>query len=671
MATLGGWDQLVVLDRKAAELARGVGQTTLLLGECLSALGEREGHHALGFSSLGAYVQERCGRTARWGRDVARLARGVSEWPELRRAILRGEVTWSAAEVVLRALAPWSEARAALDAAVVAAAENDWVGKARSLTVRELRGAVAEARSAGTAAAGTAVEEAVHPYLRRLPTHVLTLMVSTENAWWFECARRVYERSVSDCSGSVRSNENFLLALLAEARVELEAKDRGTDATVLRWGAYVEQLAEWREESERRCDQQRRGLQRVEVGTEDTAEGAASGESALELDARVCALAADLLRRDLELGRLATWLQRAEAWRRLGFANEAHYVRERMGVSFSQWKLWRHVARRLGAYPRLESAVERGELGFETAALLMRVVASARAQSSDESSMAESSMAESLWLERARRRTFKHLREEVHAAELAAQQTGRAALPPSEEMVQRLRALEGRVKSGAVLLEPAAAPEAEESRLSVAADEGHPSDARKQSRLSVAGRAWLDLRGELCEILGGAFLGDLGVDTAAREPSLGRRGSLRRGAVRLRLRLERDTLVEFRCLERLYGRQHGGEFLEFLCRHFLAVWAPAMLSDAKYGDVKYGDVYRRDSFTCSSPVCERHDVQPHHLRFRSAGGGEERENLTALCTWCHLEGVHGGRLRVQPPASRMHWQIGPGLLEVFGRELVR
>ncbi len=687
MATRGGWDQLVMLDRKAAELARGVGRMTLLLGECLSALAEREGHHALGFSSLGAYVQERCGRTARWARDVVRVARGVAKWPALRRALLAGEVTWSAAEIVLRALERVWAGEAALAPGVLEQAEAHWSEQAKRLSVRELRAAVmettvlpeAELRESG--GVGGAAREETHRFLRRLPTHVLTLSVQTETAWWLECARRVYERSVSDCAGPVRSNESFLLALLAEARVELEAEDCGTGEALVRWGKYVEQLATWREESERRCDGQRRQLDAVRVEAPAGGEGSrVLGSGVLGgpvLDERVRELTAALTCRELELGRLAEWLQRAEAWRRLGFASETHYVRERMGLSYSQWKLRRQVVRRLGAFPGLEAAVGAGEVGFEAAALLVQVLSCARRQLGCDgaevcTAQREGCAAlEAAWLERAQTRTFKHLREEVRAAELAAQQWDVLARAPAEETMQRLIALEGRVKSGAVLLE---SEEAAESRTSVAGyvvDDEKSEGAAAEGRTSVAGRAWLDLRGELGEILGGAFLGGPGEPLAPREPSLGRpnlgRPHLgRERAVRLRLRLERDTLVEFRCLEKLFRRQHAGDFLEFLCRHFLAVWAPAMLTN-----VKYAHVYRRDAFTCTSPVCERHDVQPHHLKFRSAGGGEEDENLTSLCTWCHLTGVHGGRIRVAPPASRMQWQIGPPLLEVHGRELVR
>jgi hypothetical protein len=51
-------------------------------------------------------------------------------------------------------------------------------------------------------------------------------------------------------------------------------------------------------------------------------------------------------------------------------------------------------------------------------------------------------------------------------------------------------------------------------------------------------------------------------------------------------------------------------------------------------------------------------VTPHHLRFRSHGGDDSDENLTSLCTWCHLEGIHNGHMSAAPPASAIRWTFG-------------
>src|SRR5262245_27529277 len=41
------------------------------------------------------------------------------------------------------------------------------------------------------------------------------------------------------------------------------------------------------------------------------------------------------------------------------------------------------------------------------------------------------------------------------------------------------------------------------------------------------------------------------------------------------------------------------------------------------------------------------------------GGGEEAENLASVCTWCHLFGIHGGRIRAEGTAENIRWEIGP------------
>jgi hypothetical protein len=54
--------------------------------------------------------------------------------------------------------------------------------------------------------------------------------------------------------------------------------------------------------------------------------------------------------------------------------------------------------------------------------------------------------------------------------------------------------------------------------------------------------------------------------------------------------------------------------------------------------------------------------------FRAHGGGDEDENVASLCVWCHLHGLHEGRIGAEPPASRIRWRIGRnGTLRVEGR----
>jgi hypothetical protein len=112
----------------------------------------------------------------------------------------------------------------------------------------------------------------------------------------------------------------------------------------------------------------------------------------------------------------------------------------------------------------------------------------------------------------------------------------------------------------------------------------------------------------------------------------------------------------------------GVSWLRFLCLSVWQAWRHLVGTD-----VAYGQVYIRDRFRCTSPVCNRRDVTPHHLQFRSAGGSDADYNVAAVCTWCHLYGLHGGRIRAKGTAQLIHWELGAAgrpCLVVHGRERV-
>ncbi|MFO0565054.1 MAG: HNH endonuclease signature motif containing protein [Polyangiaceae bacterium] len=141
--------------------------------------------------------------------------------------------------------------------------------------------------------------------------------------------------------------------------------------------------------------------------------------------------------------------------------------------------------------------------------------------------------------------------------------------------------------------------------------------------------------------------------------------SARAGTVSQRMRVSPDTARFYRGLERATRHllPNGMTFVALLCNVYWDTWH-------HYCERKeaYAHVYVRDLFTCSSPVCSRHDVTPHHVKFRSDGGTDDDDNVIALCTWCHLEGVHRGRIRVRGKAGKLRFEIGP--IEVNGRRKV-
>jgi hypothetical protein len=109
-------------------------------------------------------------------------------------------------------------------------------------------------------------------------------------------------------------------------------------------------------------------------------------------------------------------------------------------------------------------------------------------------------------------------------------------------------------------------------------------------------------------------------------------------------------------------------WLKFLCLSIWSAWRHLLGTK-----VAYGHIYIRDRYRCSSPVCNRRDVTPHHLQFRSAGGSDEPKNTTSVCTGCHLCGVHGGRIRARGTAECIRWELGAAgspCLVVHGRERV-
>lgn len=549
-ATAAPFAEVERLDARLAELARGSGRARLVLGELLEALASRGGHHELGYSSLEAYARERTGQSGRWAVESRTLARRLAERPLLRAALAAGALGWCKTELVARHAEPDTEA--------------ELLALALGSTVRELRAHFARTEP------DRETDEAGE-------TCTLTLTLGQRDAWLFAWTRRFAEH----VAGKLDTDE-LVSALLAEAFNTLGGAMPSNDVGERAWRA---QLAEWRQESERRC----------EANFAARGPGGAAGVvtafpplGARELDARIAALSAEFAAAEVELARTALTFHRAEGARRLGYSTEAQYARERLGLSASSFRAKLTLARRLLAPVR--GALARGELGLEAALAISRVATR------------ETAVA---WLSRARERTVKHLLEDVRAAELVRDLGGSAA-PPAPETVRELHDLEGRLLGGA---------------RDAVLEAGSQMSARLGARV---------------------------------------------GRVRLRLRVTRDTARFFRGLEAALGRHlpRGVSFTELLCFLFWDAWKHLCARDEAYARV-----YARDRYTCSSPVCSRHDVTPHHIRFRSQGGSDEEDNVTALCTWCHLEGVHGGHIEVTGQAGALSWRFGG--MEVRGRQLWR
>lgn len=653
------------LDATLAALAKENSALRLRMGQLLEVIG-RGAVFELGFSSLAAYAVERCERRVRWVEGARCVARRVEMLPELRRAMASGKVSWSLGELLARVATAQDEQR--------------WLRLAERKTVRQMRVLVAKA----VAAAQEATDSESASCAPRMDHHAapgedgaavdgdgdgdgsfealeaageictLTCTVDHEDAWLFEATRCLLGQL------GVRGGAAQHEALLAEAQGTLLALlPRGTidgcmplgDARQQRW---LEQLRRWRDEAEIRCEENIVGGQAARaarfVGSAGLVAIAASGgiaplehASCLTLDQQVRALAGAMARHELELSQLLLRFHRADGWRKLGYATEAQFARERLGQSRSSLVARRTLALRLESLPSVSAALGTAQIGVEAALQLVRIA---------------TPKTEAAWIERARKRTIKHLREEVSAALMAVRLAGEIdCLPPENDEMAAVHALEQAVVSG---------------RLGLPANDGQAADgsgpAASPRRLlaepgSEPRRAWCLMLASLTAWLGGGFQ----MSAAIPSPTAPRVCSSA-GRVTLRLRMARETYTWWRGLEAQARRwlPPGMSWLRFLCLSVWQAWRHLLGTR-----VAYGHIYIRDRFRCTSPVCNRRDVTPHHLQFRSAGGSDDPSNLAGACTWCHLCGLHGGRIRAVGPADHIHWELGPRaapIVIVHGRE---
>ncbi|MEA2625549.1 MAG: hypothetical protein QOD06_1594 [Candidatus Binatota bacterium] len=71
-------------------------------------------------------------------------------------------------------------------------------------------------------------------------------------------------------------------------------------------------------------------------------------------------------------------------------------------------------------------------------------------------------------------------------------------------------------------------------------------------------------------------------------------------------------------------------------------------------------ILTRDRYRCLVPACSsRTNLHVHHFVFRSAGGGDEADNLGAVCEAHHRRGIHAGKVRARGEAPHdIVWELG-------------
>ena len=576
------------LDEELYRLARGAGRLRLRIGQALHRLGL--GYRELGFSTLGAYALERCSRGGRWAADSRALGERLQLLPLLSAALEAGSIGWSMAELLARHATPETEA-ALLEVA-------------RDKTVQAMRFALSR-------------DQELHDDDDD-DSRTLSLTVPVEEAWALEATRMMVEHL-----DGKSSSEHWLGAVLAEGHASLLALLRSgeDEMSLLMESEQAACRAELQHLQHQHAAAELRSHPRVSAdpvaGQAPEADDLPTGLEGLDL--RIRQYAAELGSRDLFFGRIARRFVAHGGGQALGFASEAHYARDRLGMSRASLRSKMTLARRTEGRDHLVEALQQGRIGFEAAQLVARVATAATEQA---------------WVDRAARRTFKHLREEVQWVEMAHRLGGQTRRsPPGEEQLGRMQALERSILSGELLRRVvdglAADPEAD------GLVETLSSDASSSDALSSGEETAVQISG-----------------------TLGSR-------VTLRMRVPGDLLLHYRQLERLHRRiLPVTSFLGFLCGNFWQQWVPTLgVSD------KWESIYRRDRYRCTSPVCHQRNVTLHHVQYRAHGGDDSPDNLTCPCAFCHLEGEHGGRLKILPPGSNPTWILGrTPVMQVRGRE---
>jgi hypothetical protein len=600
--------ELRALDGELVRLVRGRQRERYALGLELAALGLR--YRELGFRTFGMYVKERVSQSARWCGDARTLARRLEARPALREAFLKGEINGSQAELLARGSTPEDEA--------------ERLEAARGLSVRALRDALR------TEASGSSPPDDAHEprvtldlpaatMLEGMALEVTRMGIQHMNGGdaesWFEC---LLAEGISSLPEVLGADDAFDPEAMREARRRLRA-------------ARAEQLARWEAQATPRAPEVEPPP--VELEALEPLEALAE-RSPNALDARIVQRSARIASSDVWLGKLLDRFFRARGWEALGYVSEQHYCDQRLGIARSTARGRVTLARKLRWLEGLESALRAGELGYEHAALVSRVATPDTLAA---------------WIARAKVRTHKHLREEVRACELVASLHGEARVtdpPPGDEELAVVFDLEAAVLRGEVFVEAFAAAE----DLEAARQGGVP--AARSARMSVSSE----------EAPAPPVPMSVSSEEAPAPPVPMSVGFGRRPRVQVRVR--ESTALLYRQLEQVWKRRGlPGTFWGFCVGVYWRAWGPLFQvgTSAKA-------VFDRDRHRCVCPVCESRKCTNHHVRYRAHGGSDDLENQITVCEFCHLEGEHGGRLRVRGEASRLTWLLGRvPILRVEGR----
>ena len=375
------------LEWRLVALARSSGPLRAALAQLGAWLVEREAWKPLGYARLSDYADEGLGRSARSLRDLAHVGQALSSRPQLRAALVSGELGWTKVRLLARVCTSADEGR--------------WIAYARGVSSAALSREVRKVDTGSLERGGFERERGGRHWFQVACTPEMRLR-------WHQArsaARRVHGGRVSfaDCVEMITAEVISALPLDPDA----VPGDDGVEES----------------ESRRDADTQVTGAD-GEATLPEGGDAAVHGDTAASIPAAIEALlsngekadALELHRRlraalemerllDAWIGPLLELLMRRRIYWLLGFTSRDAYVRERLGLDPSWGRALLRVERAARASPAFAAAYREGRLSALQATTLVPLVLA---------ELAEDRMA--AWIEHARGVSLRKLRDDVDVA---------------------------------------------------------------------------------------------------------------------------------------------------------------------------------------------------------------------------------------------------------------
>jgi HNH endonuclease len=329
----------ILIDKLLTACARGRGALDVAIGDGLAAMAVGDRVVQLGFSGIGDYAREELDIAPRTAQKLAQLARGLREWPELRDAVWTGQVTARKAEILIGLRR--------------GEAQDEWIARARTETVRGLRAAVV---SEADAAACDAEED------ERWERMCIPVSAETQP---------VLDEAIALARKALRATtpKRECLEVICQEYLGTHAVGDDEPGDPVLHGPvpppWLEPLKAWLEEE----TAQWRFLEKVDPVAAPVPSQPAE-ENAWLLDAELRRLAALRKRWDEVFGHLAMVFRMLGLWRDARFASFAHYCEERLDMSERAVEQRIYLERRLYDLPALRRALREGRLSYEKAHLV-------------------------------------------------------------------------------------------------------------------------------------------------------------------------------------------------------------------------------------------------------------------------------------------------------------